>query len=392
MSYRQFLLRVFTVVGIVIAAIGMWELRSILLMGFLSAIIALSLSIPVSRLQQMGVPRNYSIAITVVGVVIALIFLGTWLLPVTVNQMADLVNDLPDAVQGAGDTYNDWRTKQTQVVRDNLPEFDFDELEESFSREDEEGNRESLVNITEVTNFAIPIVTGVGSSVLALLANLLIIAIISLYLLVDPMDYAYGGLMLVPRDYQARFLEIMGELRRALVSWMLALTLSISVTVVLVVVGLGMILQIPNSLAIGVIAGFSTIIPNVGVYIPMVPIAIFTLSSDTPERIAIVIPMYFVIQQIEGTLITPRFVKQTMNIPAGATMFFQLIAASLFGLLGILLAVPMLAVLITLVREIYVFDILGLKGANIRIEQDTDGKLVIAKPSDSPSPPLPEST
>jgi hypothetical protein len=81
-------------------------------------------------------------------------------------------------------------------------------------------------------------------------------------------------------------------------------------------------------------------------------------------------------------VLTPSIVKRELNIPAALIFIFQLIAAALFGFFGILLAVPLLATTITLVRELYVYDILGQRGVSVELENTSEGglRLVTAKP------------
>lgn len=376
MTYREFLARTLTVVLILVLVALLWQLRTIVLMIFLSSIIAVTLSIPVQLLRRMRVARGIAIALTVLGVGGILLAIGTLILPEMVTQTANLVEDLPDAAEQAADEYTEWRERD-ELAKSVLPSLNFDKVEDSLTireGEGEEENPESLITFGALRNFVLPVLTRAGNFVAGVAANILIILIVSLYFLVDPMDYVRGSLMLVPRNYQGRFLEIMTALQRALVAWLSGLTLSISITAILVYVGLGLILDIPNAMGLGVIAGLATIIPNIGSIIPLIPIVIFTLAHD-PGQIVFVIPMYLAIQQIESNLITPRIVKQNLNIPAGVTMAFQLIAAVLFGFLGILLAVPMLAVIITLIRELYVYDTLGLRGVHFDIKLEENGDL-----------------
>ncbi len=102
-------------------------------------------------------------------------------------------------------------------------------------------------------------------------------------------------------------------------------------------------------------------IPNIGAFLAIIPILIFGLASTTPERILIWLIVYLLIQLAESNVITPSVVKNQLHIPAGAMMVFQLIATVIFGALGLLLAVPLFAVIIVLVRELYSYDILGLR-------------------------------
>jgi predicted PurR-regulated permease PerM len=376
-SYQEFIKRDLTVVLIIVVIMGAWHLRNILLMGFLATIVSVSLSIPVLRLQEhFNLSRTLSIAITVIGLLLGLGLLITWILPTVVVQMAEIGQDLPDAFDRSVDAYGEWR-EDNSTLASFLPGANSREIRKALGFKGSDFN-DPPVDLAEVTSFALPALGNVGSFLLGAIANILIILIVSVFLLVDPMDYATGSLMLFPRNYQARALEVMMEIRRTLVTWLTAQVLSITVTIVLVWLILGMLLGMPNALAVGVIAGLATFIPNIGSIIPMIPIVIFTLADD-PASLIFILPAYILIQQVESNVITPSFVKSELNIPAGTILLFQLIAASLFGFLGILLAVPLLAVLITLVKELYVYDFLGMRGEKIELVQRDDGYMELIR-------------
>jgi predicted PurR-regulated permease PerM len=229
-----------------------------------------------------------------------------------------------------------------------------------------------------------PLVANAGNTVIGVGANLVVVIIVAIFFLLEPMTYVRGIISLTPPNARVRTLEVMVELRNTLTTWLTALTFSISITAFMVWLVLGIILGVPNGLALGVIAGVATIIPNIGSIIPLVPIVIFTLADDA-GKLPFVLGAYFAIQQLESNVMTPTIVKRELNIPAGLTFMFQLIAAALFGFLGILLAVPMLATLITLVRELYVYDILGMRNVEIDVEETEDGELkLVSHPSHMP--------
>jgi hypothetical protein len=103
----------------------------------------------------------------------------------------------------------------------------------------------------------------------------------------------------------------------------------------------------------------------------------------------IAIVAYIVIGEIENKLITPTVIKNELNIPAGLILLFQLIAGALMGFLGILLAVPILAIIITLIRELYVYDGLGKAGRVTHIVENAQGQLLLQSPETPPAEPPP---
>lgn len=371
MTYREYLVRVLTIGALVVIAIGLWYLRQIFLMVFLAAVIAIALNIPVKALQRLGLGRGAAIALTVVGALYLIIWITALVIPETINQISGLADDLPTALEEAANAYEDWRLSN-QAVTDVLPELNYEKIKTDITGTSENG--QDIIDIGAVSRFALPMLGNVGNFVAATIANVLILFFVSIFFLVDPMDYLRGGVMMVPASYRDRFLEVVSALRGAIVAWLLSVGIAMLVTSISIYVGMGLILKIPNATGIAIIAAASTIIPNIGSVIPFIPIIIFTLADD-PTKLLVAIPLYIMIQQVEANVITPQVVERQLAIPAAMTMMFQLISAILFGFLGILLAVPILAVIVTLVRELYVYDVLGLRGVELDIKQDAEGHL-----------------
>jgi len=382
-AYRDFLLRVLTIGVVVILIGGLWYLRQIVLLVFLAAIIAIALSVPVAQLQKLGLGRGLSIALTVLSVLYLFVMLPILVIPGTITQVNNLIDDLPDALESASGRYEEWRQKN-EFFQGILPELDYAKIRADLtSAEDSSAENTTKIDVADVSRFALPMLGNAGNFLLALLANFLVLLFVSIFFLVDPKEYIGGGVMLVPESYRPRFLEIVSELRAAVLSWLLSIGVAMSVTAFFIWIGMGLILGIPNTTGIAIIAAASTIIPNIGSVIPFIPIIIFTLA-DSPTKLLIAIPMYILIQQTEANVITPQVVKRQLHIPVALTMVFQLVSALLFGFLGVLLAVPILAVVVTLVREVYVYDVLGQRDVHLDIKQDPEGRLYAVKVSGSP--------
>src|SRR5690606_16113618 len=145
---------------------------------------------------------------------------------------------------------------------------------------------------------------------------------IAAFLLIDPLTYVQASLYLTPRHYHARVVAIWQELYTTAVTWITTLSLSISVTVSLVLIILGWLLDMPNAVVVAVFAGLATFIPNIGAFLPLIPIISFGLADD-PSRVPLYALVYLTIQLLESNVITPSLVKSQMRIPAGALMLFQ---------------------------------------------------------------------
>lgn len=369
MTYKSFLIRLITSALMVVVLVGTWYLRSILMLGFLAVILAVVLHIPARWLEQRGVPHSIGVTLSVTGFGIISVLLTIWMLPSMIIEMANLVALVPGSMGELANLYEEYR-RTTPSLHALLPPLVDEQLGQAqavlgFNQSD------LATFVVSVLDSTLPVLRGLGNILITFLANLILVLFISILLLYEPHRYLAIGLMLVPRSYHARFEEIWNELERVLRLWITAQSISVGITVMLVWLILGGLLQMQNALIVALFAGVATFIPNVGAFLPLIPIVIFTLAKD-PASLLVLAPVYLLIQLIESNVLTPFIVKAELSIPTGGLLFFQIVAVALFGPLGLLLAAPLLAVISTVVREVYSYDVLGLRNEPERSEEEME--------------------
>ncbi len=374
MSFSDFLKRFLTVLFVVALAIGMWTARSILLLGFAAAMIAIGLSIPANWLTRRGLRRGWAIALASIGVLTAAILLFVFVLPQLLTGLSDLLSNVPTAIRALPTLYESLREQNNflnaalRPLRDSSP-----------SAEIIPAQAQELLN--QLFNASMTIASGVldGVSVVAnVLINIVFVLFIAIFFLIDPQSYIKASLFLLPKAYHGRAVEIWNQLYQTVRVWISALSLSIAITATLVWLILGVLLGMPNAVVVAVFAGIATFIPNIGVFLPLIPIAVFTLASN-PSQLVVYVPVYLLIQLLESNVITPSIVKAELKLPAGGVMLFQLLATLALGALGLLLAVPLLAVITVLVREIYAYDLLGLRHTQIALHDNGYGRVAMTE-------------
>ena len=110
------------------------------------------------------------------------------------------------------------------------------------------------------------------------------------------------------------------------------------------------------------IAALLDFIPNFGPILALIPAALFALLQG-PTQVLYVVVLYGAIQTVEGYVLTPLIDRTTVKLPPALTLTAMVVAALLFGWLGLLLAAPAAAALMVLVQMVYVEDILGERDA-----------------------------
>ncbi len=339
MEFRSFALRTLylLVVGVLLATL--WFFRDIWMLVFLAAIIAVGISIPVGYLQRLRVPRALAVAVSTLGTVLAVLALGLWLVPSVVADFSELFDRLPQFANRLTQLYAGWRT-ESEWRSTVLPPLAFRTESGDFA---EERFRQFL---GETTSVGLPVLISGGSVLASLLANLFLVVMLAIFFLAEPKAYARASRYLLSAQRHAQLLSLWSVLYHTLRTWLSTLAISISITVVLVWLILGA-LGMPNVLVVAAFAGLATFVPNIGAFLPLIPITVFTLVSD-PSQLPLMVVVYLAIQLLESNILTPSIVRRQLSIPPAATLTFQILAGFIFGLVGIFLAVPLLAVLITL--------------------------------------------
>lgn len=364
MTFGEYFKRVLTTILLIILLYALWSTRSILILAFASVVIAIAISQPMLFLQKKGMKRGPAVALAILFSFTIITLLSLWIIPTLGKGVTDLVRDLPAAAETAKTGYESWwqANPALQKIMPQIPEANAEEPMDAQSIR-------NIFNWLVKSGMAIaPDLLGGLGLIAGLLVNLGLVLFISVFFLLDPKSYLIALLYLIPPKKHARTKQIIKALSSTLTKWLHAQLFSVTVIVLLVYVLLGLILHMPNAMVVALFAGFATFIPNIGAILPILPITIFTLAYADPSKILIYIPVYLFCQFLESNIITPQVVKAQLNIPAGYLMLFQLLITMALGALGLVLAVPVLATLIVLVREVYSYDVLKLRNLKVHLD------------------------
>ena len=279
---------------------------------------------------------RYTISLLIVMVLLVVLLGGTILLlaPTVSQQAQELSQSLPQAFQNLKNSLS--KTSWGQQLLDGLPQKPGKFLS---------NNKDVLGQVT-----------GVFSSTLGALANLLIIIITGIYLASSPGNYKNGFVQLFPPAYRNRLSQVLEQCYETLSNWLLSRF--ISMVVVGVATGIGLaLLGIPLPIVLAIIAAFLNFIPNLGPYLALVP-ALPLAYLQGPDKALYVFLLYMGIQTLEGYVLTPMLDKKLVSMPPALLLFGQVLLGLLVGITGILLASPIIAVLLVIVKELYITDFL----------------------------------
>lgn len=335
---HNFTSRIVLAVGITTLAIFLslllWYAADVLLLAFAGILLAIflrSLSDWVSESTPLS--GGWSLGVVVVGL-ISILTIGIWLLaPGVADQIDELQKKLPQSV----------RQLERHV--------------ESY-----EWGRKALAQVPNANELVpdkadvLARVTGVFSTTFGAIANFFIIIFIGLYVAAEPRLYSDGLIRLVPLNRRQRAREVLDEVGSTLRWWLIGKVASMIVVGVSTVVGLWL-LDIPLALTLGLLAALLTFIPNVGPILSVVPAMLLALMQSPMQALYVAL-LYLGIQTVESYFLTPLMQKRTVSLPPALTIFTQVLFGVMVGSLGFVLATPLTAAAIVMVKMLYIQDAL----------------------------------
>ncbi|WP_242928613.1 AI-2E family transporter [Pontibacter vulgaris] len=197
------------------------------------------------------------------------------------------------------------------------------------------------------------------SSTLGILADVILVIITALFFSVNPKLYTHGFVKLFPPQSRTRMLDVLAKCYATLKLWLLAMLLSMTIIGVSTAI-LYTLLGLPLAIALAVLSFFLAFIPTIGAYGAAVPAVLVALTQD-PKLALYVILVYGGVQMVETYMITPIIFQRTVKLPPALLLFNQVLFGILLGGLGLLMAAPILAVAMVLIKEIYIKDVLENK-------------------------------
>jgi predicted PurR-regulated permease PerM len=217
----------------------------------------------------------------------------------------------------------------------------------------------------EFSGSVIPLLGDVASALL----SFLIIIFLCLYLIAEPDLYIDGVIRMTPLWYRQRTREILARLDDTIRAWVRVTGVSMLITGVGTAIGLA-VLGIQQWAALGVLAGVMSFIPNFGPIVALVP-SIAVAIIQTPQYTLLVVVIIYGVSFVQSQIFAPILARESMKLAPVLILVGQIVFGVFFGFMGIMLAVPLTAMLVVLIEEIYIKDILGDYREVLKTKEDT---------------------
>src|SRR5215212_5684712 len=327
-------------VGVILLVSFVRQVGGVLLTFLAAGVLAYSLNPIVRRLEGLGIPR----AIAVLGVFVVLIFVVvvTLLLIIvpSVGQVQIVVRNPQDLVDQVIAQVN--RLQNIPYVGQYVSGLDQDRILQLL--------KQNAPSAEQVANVATGVIGGVFG-VFGTIFNLLLMVLISVYLLLEREKITRALLNTIPETVRDQSLELFYAVEHTLVRYLRG---QIFLCAIMGLIGAAiMFFTIGKyALPIGAWVAATEIIPVIGAFlgaVPAVAIALFVPGGGFFKAL-LVAGLFLVAQQIEGNLLVPRIQGGSVGVHPLWVLFATLAGTALYGLIGAVFAVPMVAIIAATLR------------------------------------------
>ena len=278
--------------------------------------------------RYLAIPRALRIAMVLLGAIAFLIWLGYF----AGSQIAEQAATLPAILQNQ-------LTELIQLARDNGMAISLSDAQSMMDQ--------VLSGVGTVTRALGGIAGAVGTTV--------IILVIGIYVAIEPNLYERGVEWMAPREGRSELRKTLAEMAQTMRRLMAGRVVGMVFEGVFTWIALEL-LGVPMAALLGILTGLLAFIPNIGALISGILMAIVGFSVGVETGIAAIV-VYFVVQTFDGYVVIPMIARKTVDLPPALVLGAQLIMGLLFGIIGLLLADPLLAMLkVALVRRSEVND------------------------------------
>ena len=305
------------------------DAASILILIFIALFLAIGLNPAVVRLQRWGLPRG--LAVAAVGLAVLALLAGGLLalVPPVVTQTGALIENLPDYIE---------QMRRSETLRD---------LNDQYQIIDRLQSAATASNMTKAAGG----VLGGAQVVFGAVFNVLTVVVLTIYFLAAFDRLRLGAYKLVPKSRRARVQTIGDEILAKVGAFMagalaIALIAGVATWVFLMIVG------ITYPFALAVVVAVCDLIPQVGATLGAVVVsAVGFATSGVSVGVACIV-FFVVYQQVENFIIYPKVMRRAVKVSDLAAILSALLGIALLGVVGALIAIPAVAAVQLVVREV----------------------------------------
>ena len=318
--------------ALVVAVLVLQQLLTVLLVAVIVIIVSIPLTAAASTAERRGLPRASGASAAPITAFAVLLGPGLAVVPAFVSQVRQFAQRLATILAGAGRYIHGLTGGRTHRLSVQLTHYIQGYLHHPAQ----------LVGPVE----------RVGLTLFEIVFLLALIIVGSFLIAVNPTRLVSSVIRLLPEDRRPQAQDVIARVRVAWLGWMTATGVDMLVLGGLLFLGLE-IIGLNFAIGFAVFSAFMTVIPNYGSVLSAIP-PILAGLAQSPTKALLVLIVYLIVNQIEGNLILPLIMARTVAMHPSVVSLGLLVMAALFGLIGVLIAIPLLSLAAILAEALWI--------------------------------------
>ncbi|MBZ4688041.1 MAG: family transporter [Clostridiales bacterium] len=305
----------------------LYLVKSILPPFIFAIILAYVLNPVIKFIEQHGAKRTYAIIITYLSFILIIFLISFYGFPILLKEMNAFAETIPD-----------YTNQLQEMVRNFYRDFQRVEIPESVRQVTNENIQHLEQLLLDSLDKMVNKIWGVFSS----LFSIIIAPILTFYILKDSDHISERILNILPTSFRDEFIELWQSIDWVLTKFIRGHLLVAGLVGLASTIGFT-IINMKFAILLGIIAGLADLIPYFGPILGAIPAVALALLNSKWQALYVLIVM-FIIQQLESNFLSPKILGESVGLHPLVVIFVLLAGGHLFGVLGMLLAVPVAAV------------------------------------------------
>jgi predicted PurR-regulated permease PerM len=308
-------------VAVLVAVFAVYSVRQILVLALIALFVAISLEPAVHGLTSRGVPRWLAVSIVLFGLILLVAGFVAAVMPAVVGQAGELIQRLPGYIETARE-----KSQTIKIFGEKVPVAE------------------------KITTWLADLPSHIGTALLhfagkflGVLSSTLLVVVLATYFVADLPRLRRGAVRLFPERMRDQARTVVDVVVDRVGGYMIG-NLVVSLIAGVVSLGAFLILDIPYALPLAVVVAVLDLVPLVGATIAAVFCTVIAgLTVDLWPNAVLLLAFFIAYQQAENYWIAPRVMRSSVDLPAVAVLLAGLLGATILGLVGALMAIPIAA-------------------------------------------------
>ncbi|WP_425447162.1 AI-2E family transporter [Dethiothermospora halolimnae] len=298
-----------------------------------SIVFAYLLNPLINFLENKGLKRLWGVLLVYVILIVAIILISVSIFPKVAGELQNLIKMLPDYFEDMSVFFKNIYEDYSKNL-DKLPE-EFQSINEVIRE-----------NFDRLQNYLVSSFKSITSSIINMFSKIIsfiIIPVLTFYFLKDKDFFKKKIILTIPKNMRNETIRISREIDGVLGKFIRGQLIVATFVGINTAIGL-LIIGVDFALTIGLIAGMANVIPYFGPIIGIFPALTFALLDDPIKGIWVIL-LFILVQQIESNILSPKIVGESVGLHPVIVIISLIIGGNVLGILGMLLAVPVAAII-----------------------------------------------